>query len=357
MIKYVRNAWYVAAYSHEVGDNLLSRILFERSILVFRGESGAPVVLDNRCPHKGAPLSMGQRIGDTVECAYHGLRFNNLGKCIHIPGQPLIPPGAAVRRYPSAEKYGLIWYWPGDADKAEHDLISEIANFDVKDWTTFHGPPTVFSTNIMNIVDNLVDPAHTTFVHRKTIGGSDAAHVPLKTEQLGETITIGRWIENSDPVPVMRLYGGFSGPVDRWQYYHFTSPNLSLVDMGAVPANEERSEANRNARYRTLSYALLTPETDASTHYFWFVQRCFALDDEKVSDEMRTAYAATFDEDREMLAAIQKIQDQQGATQTLRLAIDTATVQLRRLVGRRIDAEESATQADQSEGHSDRAAT
>ena len=143
----------------------------------------------------------------------------------------------------------------------------------------------------------------------------------------------------------MRLYGGFAASVDRWQYYHFTSPNFSLVDMGAVPAGEERSEANRNSRYRTLSYALLTPETASSTHYFWFVQRCFALDDEKVSDEMRTAYAATFDEDREMLAAIQTIQDREGEAQTLRLAIDAATVQLRRLVGRRIEAEETVARA------------
>ena len=163
----------VAAYSHEVADNLLSRTLFERSVLVYRGENGAPVVLDNRCPHKGAPLSMGRRIGDAVECAYHGLQFNSLGKCIHIPGQPLIPPSAAVRRYPCAERYGLIWYWPGEVDKAEPELIPAIANFGANDWTVFYGPPTVFSTHIMNIVDNLVDPAHTTFVppqHHRRLG-------------------------------------------------------------------------------------------------------------------------------------------------------------------------------------------
>jgi phenylpropionate dioxygenase-like ring-hydroxylating dioxygenase large terminal subunit len=346
MVKYVRNAWYVAAYSNEVSDNLLSRILFDRSLLIFRGESGHPVVLGNRCPHKGAPLSMGRRVGDAVECPYHGIQFNSAGKCILIPGQPLIPPSAVVRSYPCVEKYGLIWYWPGQVEKAQVTPFPEIASED--GWTTFYGPPTIFATNILNIIDNLVDPAHTTFVHRKTIGGADAAHVPMKTEQQGETITTGRWIENSEPVPVMRQYGPFIGPVDRWQYYHFTCPNVSLVDMGAVPTGGERTETNRNLHYRTLSYALLTPETDASTHYFWFVQRCFARNDDAVSSEMRAAYAATFDEDREMLAEIQKIQDREGSTQTLRLAIDAATAQLRRLVGRRIEAEEAVAGSDAS---------
>jgi phenylpropionate dioxygenase-like ring-hydroxylating dioxygenase large terminal subunit len=340
MVRYVRNAWYVAAYSNEISDTLLSRVLFERSLLIFRGESGAPAVLDNRCPHKGAPLSMGRRLGDAVECPYHGLQFNSAGKCILIPSQPLIPPSATVRSYPCAEKHGLVWYWPGQVEKAEITPLPDIASED--GWTTFYGPPTIFAANILNIVDNLVDPAHTTFVHKNTIGGADAAHVPLKTELKGETVTTGRWIENSEPVPVMHLHGGFSAAVDRWQYYHFTSPNLSLVDMGAVPAGSERTEANRNSHYRTLSYALLTPETDASTHYFWFVQRCFARNDDSVSNEMRAAYAATFDEDRAMLAEIQKIQDREGAMQTLRLAIDAATVQLRRVIERRIDAEEAA---------------
>lgn len=346
MVRYVRNAWYVAAYSYEIHDNLLSRLLFDRSLLIFRGESGAPAVLDNRCPHKGAPLSMGRRVGDAVECPYHGLQFNSAGKCILIPSQPLIPPSAVVRSYPCIEKYGLIWYWPGEVEKAETTLLPEIAS--MQGWATFYGPPTIFETNILNIIDNLVDPAHTTFVHKKTIGGADAAYVPLKTEQKGETITTGRWIENSEPVPVMRQYGKFIGAVDRWQYYHFTSPNLSLVDMGAIPTGSERTEANRNSRYRTLSYALLTPETDASTNYFWFVQRCFARNNDKVSDEMRAAYSATFDEDREMLAEIQRIQDREGSVQALRLAIDVGTVQLRRLVGRRIEAEEAAVSSDTS---------
>jgi vanillate O-demethylase monooxygenase subunit len=340
VVEFIRNAWYAVAYSTEVGATPFARKIFSKQVVVFRTGDGAPAVLDNRCPHKSAPLSMGALVDGTIECPYHGLRYDTAGVCVHIPGQPQIPAAARVRSYPTLERYGLIWIWPGDPALADASAIPQFRHFDEPGWTTFHGPYLTFPSGIGNIVENLVDPAHTTFVHARTIGGKDAADVPLTTEQSGDTITTGRWIENSEPVPVMKKYGPFRGKVDRWQQYQFAVPNVSLVDMGAIDAGAERSEQNRDRQYRTFSYATLTPETDRSTHYFWMVIRNFAIGDAVVSGEMTTAYVATFDEDRDLLREIQTLQDE-GEARPLSLAIDAATVRLRRQLERRIGVERS----------------
>jgi phenylpropionate dioxygenase-like ring-hydroxylating dioxygenase large terminal subunit len=306
---------------------------------VFRTAAGTPVVLDNRCPHKFAPLSKGAVVGDAIECPYHGLRYAPDGRCIHVPGQAIIPPGARVRSYPVIEHCGLIWFWPGDPVLAAQTPPVAFRRFGAPGWTAFHGAYLNFPTNIWNVLDNLVDPAHTSFVHQNTIGGAQAADVPLVTEQAGDVITTGRWIDNSDPVPVMKRFGGFKGNVDRWQVYQLHAPNVSLVDMGAVDAGTDRSEESRDRSYRTLSYAALTPEGEGSTHYFWLVIRNFALGDDAVSGEMAAAYSTTFDEDRDLLREIERLQFE-GETAPLRLAIDNATTRMRRLIRRKMEIEQ-----------------
>jgi len=78
-VRYLRNAWYMAGWSDEVGTALLRRRLLGEPILLFRKEDGTAAALTDRCPHRFAPLSAGTRDGDTVRCAYHGLAFDAAG--------------------------------------------------------------------------------------------------------------------------------------------------------------------------------------------------------------------------------------------------------------------------------------
>lgn len=76
MAEFIHNAWYVGALSHEVAsDALFARRLLDLPILFYRTEAGTPVAMLDRCPHRFAYLSKGRRIGDAIECVYHGLRF------------------------------------------------------------------------------------------------------------------------------------------------------------------------------------------------------------------------------------------------------------------------------------------
>jgi phenylpropionate dioxygenase-like ring-hydroxylating dioxygenase large terminal subunit len=97
MSTFVKNAWYVAAWSSEVGRQLLSRTILGEQVVLYRREDGTPAALVDRCPHKLAPLSLGELKGDHVQCGYHGMTFDCSGACIRVPGQQNIPPTARVR--------------------------------------------------------------------------------------------------------------------------------------------------------------------------------------------------------------------------------------------------------------------
>ena len=59
--------------------------------MLYRTSSGAIAALEDACPHRLTPLSMGRLRGDTVECGYHGMTFDCAGRCVRIPGQQTIP--------------------------------------------------------------------------------------------------------------------------------------------------------------------------------------------------------------------------------------------------------------------------
>ena len=98
---FLMNCWYVAAWDHELIDGkLLARTLLEQPVLLYKGDSGKVVALDNRCCHRGAPLSKGRLEGDCVRCMYHGLKFDPSGKCVQIPGQDSDPRQAGRAQLP-----------------------------------------------------------------------------------------------------------------------------------------------------------------------------------------------------------------------------------------------------------------
>src|SRR5437588_8063932 len=103
--QFVRNAWYVAAWSSEIGRAMLSRRILGEPVVMFRKQDGTPLAFVDRCPHKLAPLSRGELVGDLIQCGYHGMQYDSAGKCVRIPGQPPIPRNAQLKRFAVAEKY------------------------------------------------------------------------------------------------------------------------------------------------------------------------------------------------------------------------------------------------------------
>src|SRR5688572_2143212 len=137
---FVNNAWYVCAMSDEVGRTPLGRVALKQPLVLFRKEDGTPVILEDRCVHRRLPLSLGRLIGDTLQCAYHGLRFDCDGACVHIPGQRSIPPTARVKSYPAVERYGWVYAWMGDPERADPGAIPDFPRrVDDPEWRSLRG--------------------------------------------------------------------------------------------------------------------------------------------------------------------------------------------------------------------------
>jgi phenylpropionate dioxygenase-like ring-hydroxylating dioxygenase large terminal subunit len=335
---FLKNAWYPAAWGHEVTRKPLARTLLNDPVVLYRTEAGAAAALEDRCCHKYVPLSLGQVTGDCLQCGYHGMTFDPSGACIRIPGQPRIPDNAWVRAYPVAEHLGLVWIWPGDPALASEDKLFDLPPYFRDGWTTNTGPHTYVKSNYRNLTDNLVDPAHVSFVHLSTLGSATMADIPVETEQIGNSVCVTRWTLDQEPVPIFKAFADFDGNVDRWQYYWFYPPSTCVVDFGSGPVGMAHDDAARDEHVRIHSCHFIAPETDTTTHYFWMQVRNFAPGDEEVSKRMTEQFVMAFDEDKEILEAVQS--SEAGATRPpVKLAIDNGPNRSRRILDKLIRAE------------------
>src|SRR6266481_4355791 len=157
---FLKNAWYAAAWSDEVGRHLLRRVIMGQAILFYRKEDGTAVALTNRCAHRFAPLHLGKLEGDTVSCPYHALRYDSSGKCVFNPNGDQRIPAAQLRTYALVERYGVLWIWPGDSTRADAGRIPDLSFLEDRvRYTPVTGLLHV-RANYRYITDNLVDNAH-----------------------------------------------------------------------------------------------------------------------------------------------------------------------------------------------------
>lgn len=342
---FLRNCWYPAALATEVDRTPMTRTMLGEPVLLYRTEAGAPVALEDRCCHKFLPLSKGRLKGDAVECGYHGMTYDPSGACVRIPGQASIPANARVHSYPAVDHLGLVWIWTGDAARADHDKLFKLPQYDDPEWGVNIGPYTHVKANYRHLTDNLLDPAHVSFVHLTTLGSADMEDIPVQTRHDEARVEVERWTLDKPPVPIFQRFGDFAGNVDRWQYYYFYPPSINVVDFGAGAVGMDHSDAERDRWTRIHSCHFLAPETGTSTHYFWMQIRNFAANDEDVSREITEQFIVAFDEDKDILEAVQAAEDAGQPNPPVKLAIDRGPNISRRMLDRLIQEEEAARQA------------
>src|ERR1700688_4281682 len=102
VMEFLQNTWYLAAWSDRIKPGeLFPRMILNRPLVFLRRQDGSVVAMDDRCPHRFAPLSMGHAEGDRIVCGYHGLEFDSAsGACVRNPHNTgKIPAAARVRTY------------------------------------------------------------------------------------------------------------------------------------------------------------------------------------------------------------------------------------------------------------------
>lgn len=347
---FVRNAWYVAARSDEVGPGLHATRLLGDAVVLYRKLDGSVVALEDACPHRKLPLSMGRLKGEHVECGYHGLTFDGAGTCIRAPGNARIPPGARVQSYPAHERYGLVWVWMGPPEHADTAAIIDVPEWGDPAWGINQGDAMTVDCHYLYVTDNLLDPSHVAWVHPSSFGNAACEGEPLSTLESEKGVMVSRWMRNVDVAPFYARYVKFSGRCDRKQQYEVRFPSYAVIKAIFTPAGAGSDSGLMHPDVFLMnSYNFLTPLDESTTRYYWFQARNFDQSDALVSDQFNEDVRHAFDEDRVILAAVHAGMANRR-TPNINLALDAGPTRFRRGVQRLIDVEQR-DKAEQSSLH------
>lgn len=247
---WLNNAWYVAGFKNELdGGNVVARKFLGTPVVMMRHSDGRIAALEDKCPHRLMPLSAGKRVGDELQCGYHGMRFAITGACTLAPGQTHIPAQACVASFPLVERHGLLWIWMGKADLADSDLVPDIRWNEHPEWTPSRGYHYV-EANFQLSVDNLMDLGHESWVHLETIGQKDEEVIPnypVKVTVKGEGVLHAhRELPNIDAPPFFIMVLDHKGRINRWQTAVSLAPSICMTDVGAYPVGTSPDNAYRS---------------------------------------------------------------------------------------------------------------
>ncbi len=345
---FLKNAWYMACMPNEIDDKPLGRKVCNESIVFYRGPDGTVAALEDFCPHRGAPLSLGRVVEGKLVCGYHGLEMGCDGKTIAMPGQR-VRGFPSIRSYAVVERYGFVWVWPGDAALADPDKIHQLAWAESPDWT-YGGGMYHVACDYRLMIDNLMDLTHETYVHASSIGQKEIDETPTTTQTRGDEVVTSRFMNNISAPPFwqMALRGNHlpdDQPVDRWQICRFSPPSHVMIEVGVALAGKGGYEAQSQYKASSIVVDFITPETETSIWYFWGMARNFNPRDRALTAAIREGQAKIFGEDLEMLERQQRNLSAWPQRNLLKLNIDAGGVQSRRVLERIMAQEKTAEQA------------
>jgi phenylpropionate dioxygenase-like ring-hydroxylating dioxygenase large terminal subunit len=352
---FLRNAWYVAAWDHEVSsDKLFNRIVLNEPLVLYRCGAGRVVALEDRCCHRHYPLHKGKLVNDCIQCHYHGFTYDSLGTCVRIPGQSHVPDSARVRSYPAVQRHRFVWVWMGDPALADESKIVDFHWLEDPLWRA-KGTVLYVKCSYELIIENLLDLTHLAFVHQATIGNyATAEQAEVTTHATEDDVTVARWMMDSPPPPTYAKMGDFTSNIDRWQFINFMPPAFVRLDIGGVETGQEvrgrktgafagEGELGGGIEMRNLN--AITPETDRTTHYFWAQAHNFRLGEPAVTDMLFEQISATFDQDWEVFETQQRSIDLAPNARRVNVRADAGQMQAIRLLRKKMEQEARAARA------------
>jgi len=178
------SSWYAVALSRAVSRTPHRVLIAGQAFVIFRS-GGALRCLTDRCPHRFAPLSLGRVVADTIECPYHGWRFDGTGRCRAVPGLLEPVPNVIVPPHAVREANGLVYISPEAARGEPYPGV-------------LSGPGTVSSvvenrvrSSLIDVAENILDATHTHFTHSGILRGLSSRRYNVKV-----TVTGGDgWVE------------------------------------------------------------------------------------------------------------------------------------------------------------------
>ncbi len=247
-----KNAWYVACTPDELAGKPLGRRICDEPMVFYRGEDGRVAALEDFCPHRGAPLSLGFVEDGVLVCGYHGLAMGEDGRTRAMPGQR-VRGFPCIRRFPVQERHGFVWVWPGAEEQADAALIPRLEWAESPDWA-YGGGLYHIHCDYRLMIDNLMDLTHETYVHASSIGQKEIDEAAPTTRVEGDEVITSRHMQNVMAPPFWRMALRGNGladdvAVDRWQICRFTPPSHVLIEP-AAPSTARPAETEHRRRRR-----------------------------------------------------------------------------------------------------------
>jgi vanillate O-demethylase monooxygenase subunit len=333
---YPYNCWWVAAFSDEVSRDMLGRWLLDTPVLMYRREDGVAVALENRCPHRSAPLSLGCLKGDNVECGYHGFTFSPEGDCVHAPSMQAPLPAANIRSFPVIEQSPFVWVYLGDPAK-----IADVPPPHDLEWTSdtsfaFVTGRMEIKANYMLLKENVLDLTHFGYVHAKSFGITDWVNPPRSTTE-GDTTSYHQSFEKSPLPPLFADPLGLAAgtPFNRENYGSFVSPALQIACVDFIDPGDGAIRGKFRVSHAT------TPIDATSMYYFYVIGRDHGTSAEAMALLLEKSEIG-FAEDEAMIEAVQTMvsRDPRGsAAPEISVKSDGPGIQARRIVQRWMDRE------------------
>ena len=334
---YLKNVWYMAGWADELAanDTKLARRICDVPILLFLNADGTPAAVEDRCPHRFAPLSLGKLQEGSVTCLYHGLRFAGDGRCVYNPHGP-ITNSMAVRSYPVVQRHRVLWIWMGESALADVGLIPPFHFLELdcetagsKGYLNGHG-------NYELYVDNIMDLSHIDFLHADTLGGGSIAESRAKITETERSI-IARWeAPGMAPAPLFVKLGVFdpARSYDRVTEVEWFAPGSMRLTISVGPADDMNA-----ARLDSVGVHIMTPETDMTAHYFFAGTRNFLRENASFNAQLAERRDSVFaTEDGPMIKAVQSRMHSTDlfAHRPILLRTDEAAIRVRRRLNRLI---------------------
>jgi vanillate O-demethylase monooxygenase subunit len=292
---YVLNAWYVAAWSSEVTRDPARRVICEIPVVLYRTRAGDAVALEDRCAHRGYPLSPGRVVEDDIECGYHGFTFNCDGVCTKVPAQDIIPKQAFVRSFPIVEKDGWIWIWTGQKELTDVTKVPDTHWMTDPEWVTvthsFH-----FGCRAELIHDNLLDLTHESFIHTSTVGDDYIYKHGITVEVDGDVVSADRLMPGVVAPPLYARTMATEGLYDRFHCTVFYPPSYLLLHSGITEQGRPREEG-----YLIKVMNGITPIDANNSWYYYAFSRNFGVDQHWATEELITGLATVLEEDKAAL--------------------------------------------------------
>lgn len=302
---YPKNCWWVAATSDEIDDKPLGRWLLDEPVVLYRKKNGNVVALEDRCPHRWAPLSMGKVVNDHLACGYHGFQFAESGRCVKIPSQDKIPEAAKIRTYPVIERAPHIWIWMGDPARKDEVAVPDLG-FMTSPKSNTVGNYMHLEANYFLLQENVLDLTHFAFVHATTLelegwdSGEDEVFIT------DTSVRFRRPTPQTPLAPFMSIPAGIKpGEIcDSTAYGEILLPGVHVA--GIDFDDPYRGAAGKNAYHFKITH-LTTPESPTTTHYWWGVGQDYGKPGSKENEEVLNIINTAFNQDKDFLEAIQRL--------------------------------------------------